>query len=110
MKRVYVHNTDKEIKLWPLSRVVSLGYSGRGRWCHWVDSSIGGVDLAIRLGCGTIARDMSGLATLVAHLSCGVEWTTIRGGAVAGDVTLLGLDLELQECSSDPPLTNFPQA
>ena len=89
---------------------MSLCDSGRGRRSHWFDSSIGGSDLTIRLGCGTVTRDVSGLSTLVAYFSCRVERTTVGGGAVPGDVTLPGSDLEFQELSSDPPLTSFPQA
>ncbi|KAI0146208.1 hypothetical protein GGR57DRAFT_289436 [Xylariaceae sp. FL1272] len=46
-----------------------------------------------------VPRDVTSLAALVASLACGVQRATVRGGAVAGDVTKFSTSVALHSLS-----------
>lgn len=71
------------------SNVAGIGRDGDG------DGDLG-TDLAIRVVLlGAIARDVAGLAALVAGLAGGVERAAVGGGAVTRDVTQLAASIAL---------------
>ena len=51
--------------------------------------------VTVHFGLGAVARDMTGLTAAVASLSSRVERATVRGRAVAGDVTQLAAGVAL---------------
>lgn len=69
--------------------------SGRS-W--WRDSG-GSVTVDLDLVLGALARNVPGLTTAVASLSSGVQWTTVRSGAVARNVTELATGVALHGLS-----------
>jgi hypothetical protein len=64
------------------------------------DRSAGHLDLGLHLAdgaglVGAVARDVAGLAALVASLAGGVEWAAVGGGAVTRDVAELAAGIAL---------------
>lgn len=51
--------------------------------------------LAIDLSLGALARNVTSLAAAVARLSGSIQWATVGGGTVAGDVTQLAAGVTL---------------
>lgn len=82
--------------------MILRGDSGRGHrcgssWCRSRGSDRGALSIDISLW--ALARNVSSLAAAVACLSSSVEWSAIRSGAIAGNVSELSACIALHSLS-----------